>query len=858
MPEKYCFIENCKSEFPQFLVPKDKVRRKKFLEILGVTNYREGRRLCKNHFHPNDIKISKNGTEYLQRNALPKSTSMDTAAGIPGDCTWRCMDRDLMCHRVVLAAHSQFLREMLKETDSYFICTPEIKSSVIECILHLLYSGITSANISEISELEITLRDLGIIDIYLASSEPEPRETILFSKQEINVKEIKFDSENNLLEKTLPTSELLTNFFDNLSSVMYESKINFKSVSVQCGESAYKRRYSRSDFIKATNIWMASPKAYKYLRNQKLLKLPHQQTVMKKFSAFEFKPGLENESFSLLESKMKSLNENERSCALVFDEMKLTEEFSYCQRLKHLFQPSKYANTFLIRGLTHGFKLVLAYDFDVTVDKKLIESVILKCESVGAKVRCIVFDLGNKTLVKDLKIASGKYFFENPLRKSDKVYCIPDSIHGFKNLRNHIVDYGIRIKFEEDYVTLDKSDFRNVLAKDGASGELRLAHKVHDLHLDAVSQERQRTYLAVQLLSASVANLFQKFGFQGKARLIHIFNDFFDVMDSKFYYGKKGNKMKSGFGVHFELQLSALHSMKNVLEKLEYRKEKGSVEYTSTKKPFQHGLIATINSVIDLFEELKNEGFKYLLTGRCNQDCLENIFSVVRQGNGAWGHPNAPEFCRRLRKICITGNIVECMSDCNSSVSLESNAADDPILTPSEDFLQSLNPSEKEHLPELIKQSNAVFDESEADNDMKFCIDAIQYVAGWLARKCNLLTVDPTPGGWIYLQSRLNLKEACPQVFKRVKLMNIYFNEIHGYGESIQPGPNIIDRTIAHIIQQTGEEHEVAKKFVKVKFFMRVSSMNKKLVKEKKLKAKEKGKRLKSLRTHTKIGQFCN
>ena len=38
MPEKYCFIENCRSEFPQFLVPKDKIRRKKFLEILGAPN----------------------------------------------------------------------------------------------------------------------------------------------------------------------------------------------------------------------------------------------------------------------------------------------------------------------------------------------------------------------------------------------------------------------------------------------------------------------------------------------------------------------------------------------------------------------------------------------------------------------------------------------------------------------------------------------------------------------------------------------------------------------------------------------------------------------------------------------------
>ena len=152
MPERYCFIENCRSEFPQFRVPKDKVRRKKFLEILGVTNYREGRRLCKNHFHLNDIKIGKNGTEYLVKNALPKSNSRDTAVGIPGDCTWRCEDRDLMCHKVVLAAHSPLLREMLEidKENCDFICTPDIKSSVIECILHLLYSGITSANISSV------------------------------------------------------------------------------------------------------------------------------------------------------------------------------------------------------------------------------------------------------------------------------------------------------------------------------------------------------------------------------------------------------------------------------------------------------------------------------------------------------------------------------------------------------------------------------------------------------------------------------------------------------------------------------------------------------------------------------------
>ena len=65
MPEKYCFIE-----------------------ILGVTNYREGRQLCKNHFHPNDIKISKNGStcrEMLYPNHLPGILQWAFLEIVPGD-----------------------------------------------------------------------------------------------------------------------------------------------------------------------------------------------------------------------------------------------------------------------------------------------------------------------------------------------------------------------------------------------------------------------------------------------------------------------------------------------------------------------------------------------------------------------------------------------------------------------------------------------------------------------------------------------------------------------------------------------------------------------------------------------------
>lgn len=47
-------------------------------------------------------------------------------------------------------------------------------------------------------------------------------------------------------------------------------------------------------------------------------------------------------------------------------------------------------------------------------------------------------------------------------------------------------------------------------------------------------------------------------------------------------------------------------------------------------KPCQTGVILTTTSVLSLAEELLDAGHTYLLTGRLTQDCLENLFSVVR------------------------------------------------------------------------------------------------------------------------------------------------------------------------------------------------------------------------------------
>lgn len=52
------------------------------------------------------------------------------------------------------------------------------------------------------------------------------------------------------------------------------------------------------------------------------------------------------------------------------------------------------------------------------------------------------------------------------------------------------------------------------------------------------------------------------------------------------------------------------------------------------------GGVFTISAVLQLYDDLtKNYGFKYLLTNRLNQDCIENPFSIIR---GRGGHRDNP------------------------------------------------------------------------------------------------------------------------------------------------------------------------------------------------------------------------
>ncbi|KAH7977863.1 hypothetical protein HPB49_003790 [Dermacentor silvarum] len=116
---------------------------------------------------------------------------------------------------------------------------------------------------------------------------------------------------------------------------------------------------------------------------------------------------------------------------------------------------------------------------------------------------------------------------------------------------------------------------------------------------------------------------------------------------------------------------------------------------TAHWKPSQAGLLVSTTVVLRLSHELLNKlNYKYLLTGRLSQDCLENIFSVLRLRKPV---PSAYDVKCALKLICV-GQFVNTPTSSSYGVDDSTHLAD--LLDPSfkQDQVEGQEPEELENL----------------------------------------------------------------------------------------------------------------------------------------------------------------
>ena len=277
-----------------------------------------------------------------------------------------------------------------------------------------------------------------------------------------------------------------------------------------------KRKWLEDEKEFALSLYYISPKAYVFLRNTKKFALPCVTLIRKWINELQLTPGINPQVIDKIATKVKIINNFEKECVLMWDEMSIKTILQYNSRddliegyqdlgeLGRTSKFAKYALCFMLRGLKFSWKQPVAYfisntnihGHDLSV---LITKVIKSVLDSGLILRSMVCDQGttNQKAISLLSISEERPYFESGKHKIFFNYDVP---HLIKSVRNNLLKQDFIV--EEEIISWDvirelREVERNNLCK--------AAPKLTDRHVNPNNFERMFVSLATQVFSATVS-----------------------------------------------------------------------------------------------------------------------------------------------------------------------------------------------------------------------------------------------------------------------------------------------------------------------------------------------------------------
>jgi hypothetical protein len=498
------------------------------------------------------------------------------------------------------------------------------------------------------------------------------------------------------------------------------------------------RRYSEDTKAFALSLYHVSGKAYRLL--SKLFCLPSKRSLLRWVSVLPDKPGLTDEAMKVIEQKVKTMNESSKQCIITLDEMSIKSNLQYDPSKDQVIgveddgvtKGKLLANSalvFMLRGITETWKQPVAYYLvnessnSAMVKEKLFQ-ILKKMESIGLKVVAVVSDLGSnfQKFIRDLGVTPTRPWF---VHNGAKIFYLYDPPHIIKAIRNNLINYNFHFSGK----VASWSDITTVYNHDKTL-PIRLCPKLTDRHMQPNGFQKMRVKYATQTLSHTVSAAVETYMSLGRlpssacgtAELVSKLDQTFDCLNSSTFNSPKGLRRPI---THNSPHEKFFQEMLTFIPNIKVINKDTTKDVTSTLKCLK-ALRVTINATLQLWNQLKESGLKFLCTRRLNQDCLENFFGQIRQQGGNSDNPTAFQFGSAFRKLFFRTLLQHSTGNCAEDL--------DHILIPLKSSSKKKTPTEP-----ITDDRSKVFEESDYRelivNTDETGENAVTYVARYLASK---------------------------------------------------------------------------------------------------------------------------
>lgn len=351
----------------------------------------------------------------------------------------------------------------------------------------------------------------------------------------------------------------------------------------------------------------------------------------------------------------------------------------------------------MIGSICARWKQVVAYYFtpnslDGSLLKPIILEIIEKAESIGLRIHSITTDMGpvNRRMWSSFQIGVSRHSeirnaTQHPCDKNRQLFFLADAPHLLKNLKNCFITNRI-MTMPEVFRRQNNFNFPIIKCKHldelldlQENIEFRLTPKLTSDDINCGTFGKMRVNKAKHVFSRDVSSALHflaetnaKEEYTSTAWFIETISKWFTIITSRSPHVALGiredmeslNKYNSTV-LFLESVIELFINLNIGLERKNTKDRSKVLQSTSIEsnyegngcekcsfKPVQAGIILTTKSIIELSDYLlSNRGYLFVLGGRFTQDCLENLFSLIRVRNVV---PNALQFKQNLKLIAIS------------------------------------------------------------------------------------------------------------------------------------------------------------------------------------------------------------